>query len=302
MKRPELLITTGALAGNRYPVGSKGLRFGRSSSNDIHVPDEELSRNHCLFEPVGDEEIRVTDLASANGTLLNGRPLGVDPVALKVGDIIEAGVTVIRVVGENAGVASGQVDLGLGDKPLARGLVSRRRSVFRNVLWSVVVLLVAVLAFVILRPPSEETPEPSSAAVAASEEAAPDVREVLFEKVEADVNGIFRSVLSLSGDGVLSLSAEDVPTGTRNRTASKPLDEASRKALNGILPLSALREVDREYVGVEPDPPALTSLTLKVVYTTRVRSIRIVNTPEPEAFRAIRENLETFVKNEFDEK
>ena len=301
MKRPELLITTGALAGNRYPVGSKGLRFGRSSSNDIHVSDEELSRNHCLFETVGEDAIRVTDLASANGTLLNGRPLGVDPVVLKVGDIIEAGVTVIRVVGENAGVASGPVDLGLGDKPLARGLVSRRRSVFRNVLWSVVVLLVAVLAFVILRPPSAETSEPSTVA-AASEEAAPDVREVLYEKVEADVNGIFRSVLSLSGDGVLSLSAEDVPVGTRNRKASKPLDEASRKTLNEILPLSALREVDREYVGVEPDPPALTSLTLKVVYTTRARSIRIVNTPEPEAFRAIRENLEAFMKNEFDEK
>ena len=72
MKRPELLITNGAFADRRFVVGEAGLRLGRSSSNDIHIPDEELSRNHCLFEPSGEDGIRVTDLASANGTEVNG--------------------------------------------------------------------------------------------------------------------------------------------------------------------------------------------------------------------------------------
>ena len=45
-------------------------------------------------------------------------------------------------------------------------------------------------------------------------------------------------------------------------------------------------------------PPALSSWTLKVVYSTRARTIRIVNVPEPESFRAIREKLEAFSKNQ----
>ena len=78
-KRPDLVITNGEMSGRRFAVGPGALRLGRSSSNDIHIPDEELSRNHCLFEPVGETGIRVTDLASANGTLVNGVPLEGDP-------------------------------------------------------------------------------------------------------------------------------------------------------------------------------------------------------------------------------
>ena len=62
MKRPELMIMNGTLAGQRFEVKDGGLRLGRSSSNDIHVPDEELSRNHCLFETVGESGVRVSGL------------------------------------------------------------------------------------------------------------------------------------------------------------------------------------------------------------------------------------------------
>ena len=78
------MIVNGALNGQRFVVKDGGVRLGRSSSNDIHIPDEELSRNHCLFEAVCDSDIRITDLASANGTLVNGKPLGNDPQTLRV--------------------------------------------------------------------------------------------------------------------------------------------------------------------------------------------------------------------------
>ena len=94
------MIVNGALNGQRFVVKDGGVRLGRSSSNDIHIPDEELSRNHCLFEAVGDSDIRITDLASANGTLVNGKPLGNDPQTLRVGDLITVGATTIRVVGD----------------------------------------------------------------------------------------------------------------------------------------------------------------------------------------------------------
>ena len=51
MKRLELLVVRGgALSGRRFQVRESGVRLGRSSSNDIPIPDEELSRSHCLFE------------------------------------------------------------------------------------------------------------------------------------------------------------------------------------------------------------------------------------------------------------
>ena len=58
-KRPELLIASGPMKGTRFQVGAGGVRLGRSSSNDVHIPDEELSRNHCLFEQSGDDGIRL---------------------------------------------------------------------------------------------------------------------------------------------------------------------------------------------------------------------------------------------------
>ena len=67
-KRPELLIASGPMQGTRFQVAIGGTRLGRSSSNDVHLPDEELSRNHCLFERSGESGLRLTDLASANAT------------------------------------------------------------------------------------------------------------------------------------------------------------------------------------------------------------------------------------------
>ena len=293
MKRPELLITNGAFADRRFVVGEAGLRLGRSSSNDIHIPDEELSRNHCLFEPSGEDGIRVTDLASANGTYLNGKPLGGEPVELHVGDLIEVGTTVLRVVGEELNAVPGVVDLGLGDaadRPPAR----RRRSPFANVLWGFAILFAAAAIYVVLKMPSA-APEAPSAAPAEEE---PERREAGYEKVDADSEGIFRYEMSLSPEGVLAVTVDDVPKENRHLTRSEPLSERALAELREILSWKAVRDLDREYAGVEPDPHALRSWSLKLVYSSRARSIRVVNTQEPEAFRVLRERLEAFSKNQ----
>ena len=292
MKRPELMITNGEFAGKRFPVKDGGLRLGRSSSNDIHISDEGLSRNHCLFEAVGEDGIRLTDLASANGTYLNGKELGGDPADLKVGDIIEVGETVIRVVGEPEPVAPGAVDLGLGSekKPAAAG----RRSPLANILWAVAVLAAAAAIYVVLvAPPAEQATAP-----VAEVEAAPTLQEFHYEKVEADSEGIFRYALDLSTDGVLSVTVDDVPKENRHLSKRQPLDAQALAELGEILSWTVVHEIDREYAGVEPDPPALSSWTLRTVYSTRAKTIRVVNTQEPDAFRSVRERLETFSKSQ----
>jgi len=297
-KRPELLITNGPMSGKRFAVRDGGLRLGRSSSNDVHLPDEGLSRNHCLFETVGESGIRLTDLASANGTYLNGKALGGDPEELKAGDLIEVGETVLKVVGDepepSAAAVPGNVDLGLGARAGEKD-VAARRSPKANLLWAVAVVAVLVAIAALLFMPKAET-KPGVAAVSEDE---PVLREAHYEKVEANAEGIFRYEMTLSADRVLQVSIADVPKSDCNvPPKSKVLDDAAMKELGDILAFRAIKDLDREYAGEEPDPPALTSWTLRLVYSNRARSVRVINTQEPEAFRTIREKLEAFSKNE----
>ena len=85
-KRLEILVTSGDLSGRRFEVPYAGMRLGRSSSSDIHIPDEELSRNHCFFECSGESDVTVIDLSSANGTYVNGEAVSSAPRTLKAGD------------------------------------------------------------------------------------------------------------------------------------------------------------------------------------------------------------------------
>ena len=296
MKRLELLVTNGELAGKRFEVPAAGVRLGRSSSNDIHISDEKLSRNHCLFEPVGEAGVRVTDLASANGTLVNGRPLENDPEELKAGDLIEVGSTVIRVMDDRLAAEQHAIDLGLGgsQSPDAARPAAKRRAPLANILWGVaIVVAVAAIAIVLLGPRPEAEPTPS---VIVDEK--PVVKEIFYEKVEADLEGIFRYELSVAADGMIKVAIDDTKENRHPSVPPRKLSDQALAELNEILPLSVLREIDHEYVGAEPDPPALNSWRLRVVYSTDVRSIRIVNTQEPEVFRTIREKLEAFSKNE----
>ena len=293
MERPELMVTNGALAGKRFAVKEGGVRLGRSSSNDIPIPDERLSRNHCLFERQGESGICLTDLASANGTYLNGKVLGNDPEPLKVGDLVEAGSTVIRVVGDEPAEGPAAVDLGLGEaKPSVT--TGRHRSPLANLLWVLVLLLAGAAIYGILVSPTDEAEEAPSVPV----EEDPVLSEVFYEKVEATQEGIFRFALTLTADGVLSVTVDDVPKENRHLKKSQPLNERARAEIGEILAWKTMREIDREYVGVEPDPPALNSWSLRAVYSTRVRSVRVENMAEPEAFRVIREKLEAFSKNQ----
>lgn len=292
-----LRIESGSLSGKRFEVGASGLRFGRSSSNDVHIPDEELSRNHCYFDET-DGVLRVTDLASANGTFLNGDVLGSEPTELSAGDLVEAGSTKIRVVDENAT----EVDLGLGaasSDGTAPGDASvkpqRRRGVFSYTVWGVAALCVIAAVAVRFLPTAERDTAPLPVANAAAE---PVVKELYYEKVEASGEGVFRYELKLTADGVLHVRIDDVPDEDRHVAKSRPLDARALEHLNEIVSFPLMRQIDREYAGPDTEPPKLESWELKVVYTTRVRSVRIVNTQEPEAFRQIREKLEAFTKNE----
>ena len=77
---------------------------GRGSENAVQVHDEAASRNHCRIERLPDGSYRLADLASRNGTRLNGEL--VEQRELKPGDVILIGETRIIVEACSADAAA----------------------------------------------------------------------------------------------------------------------------------------------------------------------------------------------------
>lgn len=293
-KRPDLVVLTGDLKGRRFSVNEVALRLGRSSSNDIHIPDEELSRNHCLFEISGESGIRVTDLASANGTDVNGTSIGSNPWELKEGDIITVGTTKLSVGDVKLPTNTKSVDLGLDAQ--TKGEDAKRtgkRTPMVNILWGATALILVVVSALLLLAPTEIEED-----VIVHSPDQPIVREVTFEKVLANSDGIFRYALKADVSGKLTVEIDDTQNNRHMLPKSKTLEREARAELNEILAYKTLSSLENEYVGIEPDPPALSSFVLKVVYSSQVKKITVINTQEPDEFLAVREKLESFSKSE----
>jgi two-component system cell cycle response regulator len=94
--RPSLISIHGAKLGKRWPIPAGGLVIGRDPAHaSLALPDPSISSRHCAIElePVSGE-FHVTDLASRNGTYVNGDKIG--ERALCDGDKIFVGETVLK--------------------------------------------------------------------------------------------------------------------------------------------------------------------------------------------------------------
>jgi pSer/pThr/pTyr-binding forkhead associated (FHA) protein len=91
--RAFLVCVEGALEGQEFEILRGGLTVGREG--DVRVLDEFLSRRHFEVHRSSDGTIRVRDLGSRNGTLLNTLPAR--DTKVRAGDEIRAGVNRFRV-------------------------------------------------------------------------------------------------------------------------------------------------------------------------------------------------------------
>jgi len=298
---PELLVTEGPLKGRRFSVSGSGLRLGRSSSCEISIPDPALSRNHCLFE-TRDGGLWVTDLASANGTLVNDVQLGPESRRLLDGDNVVVGDSVIRVVGEGGGPVPEseqllpKIDLGLGgvEHDNDGEPANERQPFLRFLLWGVALVSVLAAAALVFLPVASETESSSSVPIAE------DIDELVsftFEKVKADARSIYRYGLTYDGTS-LHIDIDDVPESNRHVKKTVELTADARKRLADIMSSAGLYRLAPEHVGTPSEPGALQSFALHVIRTTRVFDLSIENKPEPEEFREVRGRLETFAKSE----
>jgi hypothetical protein len=93
--RIMLQFLSGASKGREVEITRSRTTLGRGAG-DIEVPDNLVSRKHAVVEIYGERYIMVRDLASTNGTFLNGSM--VSQAKAQHGDVIRMGGTELRLM------------------------------------------------------------------------------------------------------------------------------------------------------------------------------------------------------------
>lgn len=328
-KRLELQVTTGDLSGKRFAVPDAGLSVGRSSSNALHIPDEELSRNHCLFQPDGETGLKVLDLASANGTFVNGEQIGMEAKVLKAGDVVSIGASELRVVGEEKPAAvvapsaslpaGGEVDLGLGPAPVADAAAAtaddpaekakaKRRMIINISL--AVLLAVMALAVLLIDPKkvrklfSSSEKEEDEAKKAEIASVANQTFTIDYERVEATPSRIIRYAARLSGDDVslnYDVQSNDLPNCQKFEKKGK-LSDFSKERLTEIFGGSDWDALEDRIENGESVSASnmLKSWRLRVVHGGKVKEYGVENKTVPETFARICADLENRINSDLE--
>lgn len=88
----ELSLLNRVFAVGKGPFAPPGpVILGRTDSADVSIPEESVSKRHCIFEP-SPEGLRVTDCGSTNGTTIDGEALAPGSArSLKGGEVLGIG-------------------------------------------------------------------------------------------------------------------------------------------------------------------------------------------------------------------
>ena len=315
----EIVFLTGPNKGKRFDISSAALRIGRSSSSDVQIPDEELSRNHCMIEVSADGALTIADLASANGTFVNGENIEGDTKPLKAGDEVSIGTSVFVIASPTSPSPlpspspNNSIDLGFGgakasDAASSGGEISdnvqKSSSAMRIVLLGVIAFLVVAIALVLEfgdKLISVGASKKRSAKVVAQ---APrdSLRKIIsfqYEKVDADSKRIFRYFANLDQAGILSVEFDDLPGENRHMSRRKELTDAARAELEKIFAESEWAKLESHYSGADvKSENALKSRRIRLVGRDGVKEVAVENRLEPDGFPRIRERLEAWVNNE----
>lgn len=90
----RLVVVSGPDKGRDFSLVEGQTTIGRSQATDTGLGDPYVSRTHCQVE-VRDGKIRLSDMGSASGTLVNGQR--VSEIELKPGDVVRIGNTELRL-------------------------------------------------------------------------------------------------------------------------------------------------------------------------------------------------------------
>ena len=93
----ELRVVGGPDAGGIHLLQAGLVRVGRSGEADVPVDDPDVSRFHLVLDVSADGRVTVADTGSTNGTTLDGRLVGAEPLTVAPGALIGLGETVLRI-------------------------------------------------------------------------------------------------------------------------------------------------------------------------------------------------------------
>jgi pSer/pThr/pTyr-binding forkhead associated (FHA) protein len=187
-----------------------------------------------------------------------------------------------------------QIDLGLAGVPAPektarkkKGAGDKRKPLNPLVFWAIAALIIvaalAIAAQALKKPPT--LPGGARASVA-------DTVGIIYEKIEADDQNIFRYHLTLD-DGFLAIQVDDLATG-RKISKQKRVDPNVLESLASSLRQTDFMSLSATYEGVASSKD-LRDLTLTL--GRRSKRVKVVNRTEPDAFRKVRETLEEFGRN-----
>ena len=97
--RPRLLVIAGPSKDSTVPLRNGEATLGRDPTNAVAVADASVSRKHCLLRQEEDGRFQIKDLASRNGTQVNG--VAVKEQWLRHGDQIATGDSVFLFLAED---------------------------------------------------------------------------------------------------------------------------------------------------------------------------------------------------------
>ncbi len=122
MPASRLIVRQGNSPQSEYALSEKTVVIGREAINDIMFQELEISRRHASITFVNGQ-YTIEDLASTNGTFVNGRRIS-SPVVLGDGDVLDLGDTVSLIF--QSGVPAAEVTrvdtaVGVTGEPTVQG-------------------------------------------------------------------------------------------------------------------------------------------------------------------------------------
>jgi len=143
---PRLIVLSGAAAGERLVIRD-GAVLGRGPAAELRLADPLASRRHARFH-VGAGRTCVEDLESKNGLALNGRPIRRSRIALRGGDALTLGESVLVFEEGCATEAAGPPATAHEASPPGSG--AQRAGPERAVAWVISGVLLSLAALLLL--------------------------------------------------------------------------------------------------------------------------------------------------------
>lgn len=306
----KLIVESGTDQGKTFAVKTEGFSIGRSNQNDVVIHDELLSRHHCKIYFRGAEPW-LSDLATLNGTQVNGAPVK-DDVKLAPGDTISVGDTAIRFTEtqgipasvpdiaapstESAPNVSNKIDLGFSNVDAAndgKASESLKKTIIRAVIAFVAICSVAIAIKIMSGERDGKDTQP-----VAIQEPVDQSLEIHYTKVQGTDSNVFRYQMDLAADGLLTVSIDDLNQGKHvSKTSENPISQEIKQDLIRKFGRAGFSTLDSAYEGI-PLQNTWNVMTLTATVSGSANTVTVRNRIEPEAFKTLREDLETFGRNE----